>query len=193
MRQQRGKSCRAFTLVEVILVVVIIGVLAGITVPFVGSGLKGSRLKISGRLVRGMHNHARSMAILKNEQYSVVINRETMEIYLGSAEASTKENDSDGVIDLEVNKRLFGEPGNLPEIPKEARKKFPEQISLKKIEIEHLDTEYDLSTSGLHLINYYPDGKNDAFTIELEDSRGSVIRLTMDPITAKVTDKMIKN
>jgi type II secretion system protein H len=56
-----------FTLIELILVLVILGVVTAVTVPAVVSSIRGNRLRVASRTVIRMGRYARSMAVLKQQ------------------------------------------------------------------------------------------------------------------------------
>ena len=60
-----------FTLIELVLVLVILGVVTAVTVPAVVSSIRGNRLRVASRTVIRMGRYARSMAVLKQQPIAV--------------------------------------------------------------------------------------------------------------------------
>ncbi|MBU1912569.1 MAG: type II secretion system GspH family protein [Candidatus Omnitrophica bacterium] len=65
-------SKRAFTLVEMLVVLAIIGMIMAISVPFTSGFGKGLRIKTATRAVGGIINAAKSNAVTFRKNYSVV-------------------------------------------------------------------------------------------------------------------------
>jgi prepilin-type N-terminal cleavage/methylation domain-containing protein len=71
-----GMPAGGFTLIEVILVVVIIGIAAGVVVPMMSSA--GSmQIRAAANLIAADIEYAKSMAISRGQPYSVVFNKTT--------------------------------------------------------------------------------------------------------------------
>lgn len=61
-----------FTLFEILMVVVIIGIASGVAMPYFVQSMKGARLKVSSRMVLSSHRHAQCQAILRQRQYALL-------------------------------------------------------------------------------------------------------------------------
>ncbi len=62
-----------FTLLELLLVVIILGVVAAVFVPRIGAGIAGSRLTVGARTVIQAARYARTMALLHQAETELVI------------------------------------------------------------------------------------------------------------------------
>ena len=82
------RRAAGFTLIEVILVLVVVVIIAGIAVPYFAGSYRGIKLRSSSRTINRMARYARSMAIMREETLTVAINHETMEIFLGGVPAA---------------------------------------------------------------------------------------------------------
>ncbi len=176
-----------FTLIEVILVVVISLILMGVALPHFAHTYKGSKLRSATRTVSRMARYARSMAIMRETKMSLVLNHETMEIYLGGP-SQTSTNEADGELDQEVLKRLgyvAGETsGGDIGVEKEIHRFLPEGIEVADFEKDWLEDEEEYE--DLYLIHYYPNGQSDWFILEFEDQHGLGTKLENDPISGKI-------
>lgn len=181
-------SSSGFTLIEVILVVVISLILLGVSLPHFAHAYKGSKLRIASRTVNRMTRYARSMAIMRETTMTVVINHETMEIFLGETEQASSST-ADGELDQDVLKRLGyvdgGESGSeTAGIEKEVHRFLPDDLAVADFEKDWFEDEDEYEE--LYLIHYYPDGQSDWFVLKLEDQRGLGVKLENDPISGKL-------
>jgi len=83
----RGMPGGGFTLIEVILVVLIIGIAAAVVVPMASSA-SGMQLRAAVNMVAADIEYAKSMAISRGQRYSVVFNK-TSETYQVVDQAGT--------------------------------------------------------------------------------------------------------
>ena len=73
-----------FTMIELLLVVVIIGIAIGVTMPSMVSSIQGQRLKSAARTMVTVARYARSMAVLKQTDLTLSFNLATGQIDLTS-------------------------------------------------------------------------------------------------------------
>lgn len=64
----------AFTLIEVLLVIVVMGIVAAIAIPSFVHSIQGQRLSIAARTVTTVARYARSMAVLKQSDLVLTFN-----------------------------------------------------------------------------------------------------------------------
>ncbi len=176
-----------FTLIEVILVVVISLILLAVSLPHFAHTYKGSKLRSATRTVNRMARYARSMAIMRETKMSIVLNHETMEIYLGGP-SQTSTNEADGELDQDVLKRLGYVEGEASDghigVEKEIHRFLPEGIEVADFEKDWIEDEKEYE--DLYLIHYYPDGQSDWFILKIEDQRGLGAKLENDPVSGKI-------
>lgn len=179
-----------FTLIEIIMVMVIFLVITGISVPYFAGTYRGVQLRAAARTVNRMARYARSMAIMREKTMTVVLNHETMEIYLGGA-PTVNTNAADGELDQEVLDRLGYTDGDSGSgdmnIEKEVHRYLPE--GLEVADFEQAEIDEDETYEDRYLIHYYPNGQSDWFTLELKDQRGMGVKLENDPISGKISSK----
>lgn len=83
-RLRRHRSARAFTMVELLLVIVLIGVLLGIAAPSLVRSIQGHRLRTAARTIVTVARYARNMALLKQSHVSITFNLDTGQVDLTS-------------------------------------------------------------------------------------------------------------
>lgn len=177
-----------FTLIEVILVLVVIVIVSGIALPYFAGSYRGTKLRSASRTIDRISRYAHAMAILREETLTVVLNHETMEIFMGGP-LQTATNTADGVLDQEVLKRLGYVKGDASNdetagIEKEIHRFLPEKLNV--VDFEKAWTDEDSRYENLYLIHFYPNGQCDWFRMELEDNRGAQVKLENDPISGKM-------
>ena len=183
----RRSENRGFTLIEVILVLVVIVIVSGVSLPYFAGTFRGTKLRSASRTIDRITRYAHAMAILREETLTVVLNHETMEIFMGGA-VQTTTGTADGELDQEVLKRLgYVEGGSEQEnagIEKEIRRVLPDHLTVRDFE-KNWNEEDDLY-EDLYLIRFYPNGQCDWFRMELEDNRGMSVQLENDPVSGKM-------
>lgn len=184
-------SPSGFTLIEIILVVVISLILLGVALPNFSHTYKGAKLRTAARTVDRMGRYARSTAIMREETMVLVLNHETMELYLGAetAASTTSTNAADGELDQDVLKRLGyvegdDSSGDAGGIEKEIHRFLPEGLEVADFEQEARDENEFYE--DLYLIRYYSNGRSDWFILKLEDQRGLGVKLENDSISGKI-------
>lgn len=179
---------------EVMLVVVIIAIIGGISLPYFSGSLKGSKLKTTARTISKMCRYARSMAIMREEPMTMVLDHTTMEIYLGGQTVQT--NTSDGELDFDAFANLGyttdsgGDSSKSLGIDKEVRRLLSSTLTVREFDKDW--TEEDDAYPDLYLVRFFPNGQCEGFEIEIEDSRGSAIRMEMNPISGKIISEFLQ-
>ena len=79
---------RAFTLIEVLLVIVVMGIAAAIAMPSFVRSIQGQRLSAAARTVTTVARYARSMAVLKQDDLGLTFNLANGQVDLVSSNTS---------------------------------------------------------------------------------------------------------
>jgi prepilin-type N-terminal cleavage/methylation domain-containing protein len=183
----RRAGKHGFTLIELILVLVVIVIVSGISLPYFAGTFRGTKLKTASRTIDRITRYAHAMAILREETMTVVLNEETMEIFMGGP-AKADDGTADGELDQDVLKRLGYVEGASEEenagIEREIHRFLPDHLTVFDFEKDW--SEEDDLYENLHLIRFYPNGQCDWFRMGLEDNRGMRVKLENDPISGKM-------
>jgi len=159
---QSGKA--GFTLVELIIVLVIIGIAAGLVGIMIGRGSDGLEMKTFAKEVSSILRYARNHAVSEKRTYCFVINKEDGEIRLYADEDKT-ENEEDNEEDNE-------EKENLPVIARP----LPEDLLIS----------IDDDNSDVLNMEFFPLGNSSGGTIKLEKENGSVFFIDVNRITGRI-------
>ncbi len=168
-----------FTLVELLLVVAIALIAAGIAVPLFSRSFQGSQLRAATRQVVMTAKYARSMAVLKQRYMAILFDRvggsiEVVALADRAALAARSRFLSDRAEDAEGD----GEKAAAP-ITSELRKPLPADIRIDSFQSSGGGQALD----DIHWVNYYPNGMSDGFEVLLADKSGGRARVTLDGLS----------
>lgn len=183
-----------FTLLEVILVLVLMAVVAGISIPYFAGALKGMKLTTAAREIERATRFSRSMAILREETLTMGIDASIspMTLFVGAPKEQTTE--TDGEINLDVLERLGYTSGNdsdevTTQFVKELNRLLPDRLTIGDFE---QDSTEENTYENVYLINFYPNGQCDWFRLVLQDRSGSAVEIEIDPISGRVRSEFIQ-
>ena len=164
----RGKS-RGFTLLELLVVVLIIGLISALVMPRMAASLPGVQLKSTARAVAASLRYARSQAVFESIPYMAVFDNSQKRLAVEPMEKplATAESDSLRVI--------------LNESPLQKVYEFPHEVEFAVSNNSDADEDRDLFP-----IFFFPRGDSTGGTIVLKNVRRKHYTITVDPITGAV-------
>ncbi len=168
-------SLKGFTLVEVLLVVVIAMIAAGLAIPIFARSYQGAKLRTSARTITMLHRYARSISVLQQKQTALLYDTVVQRVELVSLE-------SDGSAGIQLlNLDMLQRPSeeNSISVVSEMTRQLPKGVRMVEVNSEKEDQEEE----GLYWINYYPSGMCDKYRIRIEDKKGDTIRIDIDHIS----------
>ena len=155
------KGDNGFTLLELVLVLVLMGLIAGLTLPFVASTLDRIKLQSEVRQIASALQFARSEAISKKTLYTFNINIDENQYWLGIP----KEEEVTQPKPIDKTVRV---------------------LDYKELENQETD---DTLTEGAFMILFYPQGNSSGGTLRFistnDDDEENIYAVTIDPITGK--------
>jgi general secretion pathway protein H len=160
-----------FTLLELIIVLIIIGISSALVVPRFIGGMGGLDLKTASGKVAASLRYARSQAVSQKAAYTAVFDLEHNRLKIISEGAGETE-----AID----------PADGEERPKfrEERYDLPEGIFFERV--DEGENAYGEDDPDTFTIGFYPSGASDGGTIAVVDERKRGYIVTIDVITGSV-------
>jgi len=184
-----GARC-AFTLFELLLVIVISALVAGLAVPALMRTLRGERLRAAARAVVTSHRLARATAALRAE--AVELRLDPIQRRIEVSRRAPPEPAADGTSAAEAAPdEQTGVPAALQRDARviESRRAWSAEVSLIRVDVR----DETLEGNDPVLIPYRPGGDCPAYAVFLNDDRGDRAIVRVDPVTGKARVEYERN
>ena len=192
-RQARG----GFTLIEILMVVIIVGVASAIAVPTFSRSLRGAKMRNSSRTILMMHRHAQSKAVL-GQRYMVLLfdaRKQTLELVdqggaggkndsffesVGGGGAGAPPGGVMGVVSSGGGNSANGgnAGGSSGDIAMDS-------VLTRKLEegVKILSFKGGRDIDELYFVQYFPNGMCEAFDVRIGTEEGRASRIQVDAVT----------
>ncbi len=170
-RGRRPAGRRAFSLIELLLVLFIAVVAAGLTVPRFVRSAQSARLRASVRALVTASRLAQARAVLRQTTAALILDtgERTIEVALWDADAPA----GGGAADP------GGPPSEAPRV--ELTRPLEHEVRFTRVEAGAAGRE----TNGVHWVLYYPNGMCDGFEADLADGRGREAKVRVEPYAGR--------
>ena len=166
----RGRSLRAFTLIEIMIVVAIIGIVMTMAIPTLYRQLHPESMQKAVSDLMEACSHARARAILEGVPTELAIRPGDRQIQVSLAGGASR--DSEG-----------GEAGSVSATPVAGASVFSASLS-DHIVIEMLDVNFfEMKNEEEARVRFYPNGTSDDFTIILRSDKNEWRKITLEVVT----------
>ena len=195
------RSQRGFTLIEILMVVAIFVLIAGIAAPMFAGSYAGAKLRSGARVVVMTHRYARNMAIMRQRPVAVLVNerRGTFEVVLLTGKES--ENLTELTIPADDADATYASMTATNDLDTAAAATNADAVAEDKatsdmikglpdgITIDNFDCDRPGSDEpdAPRVIVYYQSGLSDGFTLRIADERGRNVEITADPLTGEIS------
>jgi prepilin-type N-terminal cleavage/methylation domain-containing protein len=182
----RTQHSSGFTLLEILLVVLVIGIASAAFLPTALDSVEGIRLRSAVREVISLNKYARARAVLDHKPVALLYDKGRGRVEL--AQLPAQDTDVGSFLDTPTS-RLGDEDLNFDAsaggVKSLARKKLSDYVVVDSVEgLEEVDdTWYAI---------YYPSGMCDAHTITLRDNRGDKASIRVSGMTGDIKLDMDK-
>lgn len=163
MRKSAGRRRRAFTLVEVILVVAIIMIASSMAVPAFFRSFQAANIRTAARMVVTAGKYARNMAVLQQRQISVFFDTETGEIRIVALERAGGPH-LDAFLDAHRGRGRDEERYTTEVLRTQA---LPEYVRIDQFNAPSRAQHVD----GIYWVNYFPSGVSDSYSLRITDEQ----------------------
>lgn len=198
-------SLAAFTLVELLLVLAIIGIVTAITMPSLVKSIRGNRLRTATRTVVMAGRYARSMAVLKQKPMVITfdLNSHALSVAPGSRSGASEngvpgESASDAD---DVAQRL--DAGNGTTFVSSPRREDAGQAPagvmmgtdsltrrLDGVKLVYVETESgDRYVKGAYAVLYRTNGTCAPYSVRVEDEDGTAVTIAVDRLSSASTSR----
>ncbi len=175
---------RAFTLLEVLLVVALIGVMTLVSLPQMIRSIRGNRLRAATRTLVMAGRYARSMALLRQEEMALIFDLDQAVLRVESrGRPALQRSPEDGDI---VSANDTPRPGTNapPPTPVNLRRSL-DAVRIASVRVQE-ESEH---REGIFVVPYETNGRCAPYEVRLEDDHGGRMVIRVDALSSPQTER----
>lgn len=178
------------TLLEILLVLVIIVIVAGITFPNISGSYGNTKLITVANNIERLSRYARGNAILREKNMTLVIDTEKRLIFVGEEKNILMDEDRE-INNLEIIERLgyISDTNLTVDVEKEIFRSLPDGLKITYVEINQEQLSID---EIFYQIQFYSNGQCELFRIILSNNKSKSIEIYSDNVSGKVASKFVE-
>jgi prepilin-type N-terminal cleavage/methylation domain-containing protein len=183
-KSPRRSRRRAFTLVEVLMVLAIMGIITIVTMPYLVKSIRGNRLRVAANTVVRAGRYARSMAILSNREMILLFDLSAASVsvapYRSPVQPSPASPDSIPAPSSSDSSTESDTPAPPPGSPSFNFTRQLDAVRIESVDLEHKDSRNSKKLAVL----YRSNGRCTPYEVKLVDEFGTTMRITVDALSS---------
>ncbi len=172
-------SRRAFTLVEILMVLAILGISTIVAMPSLVKSIRGNRLRVGARTVVMAGNYARTMAILRNQDMTLTLDKGANTVAVAPLHTAPPPPDSTSSAES-ISFADTNEPASSAPPPVTLTRKL-DSVSIDSIQVEHRKSGTEEDSA---VVIYQNNGRCNPYEVRVRDEFGSVMVITVDAVAS---------
>jgi general secretion pathway protein H len=174
-------KARGFTLLELLIVLVVMGIMLAVAGPRIGKALTGLSIKTTARKVAAAMRYARSRAVSSGHAYNVVFDGEKRRVLVIQSPQTS-------MFDTVLNDNEDDtEPGNAQAQVREIKiLPLPKGTSFHKVTVADVASD-EGEVEEIYQLTFFPDGTTQQGEIILADTKERMYRIDVNFLTGGVT------
>lgn len=201
----RVEPSPAFTLVELLMVVMVIGIVTAITLPTFVRSIRGNRLRMAARTVIMAGRYARNMAILNQREMLLELDTEASRVSVrpvrsvrlpGMDEAPSAVSDLGGILPWvkEEDKEEMEDESDASPSARAGKTdivRVLDQVKISRVEIlDAMDEDADEIPEGARQVLYGSNGRCTPYRVTLLDDEGQSVAVKVDRLGSVETERL---
>ena len=189
---RRNRRVCGFTLVELLLVIVIIGVVTAVSVPSFVKSMRGNRRRMAARTIVAAGRYARSMAVLHQRTMAITFNLDAATLLIAEAGSANPKGGALGVAAEAAEDTLS--PGRAFEEAPDARPSTGAGLSpvlnrkLDRVTIAHVNIAGEPPClAGVCVVLYQSNGRCIPYEVRIVDDQEGEVLIKVDALASVTT------